>query len=468
MNKKLLLTYVVTVAVLGVAAWLLYQSSDEDRDERRSEVLADPLWYRSIPKAEKLLAARYRLDNMTSNDLPPAELGPMKDEVALLCGDEAVVDAVVARFSERKTLSPAQLSAYMEIFARVRHRKFGALVADGLGEWRDVPHLNALDAAVVQRDPRLVPFLIEALIVRKGYYAQRIMKALASIGTGEAVNAVVKQIGSPDRDTAVFAISVAAGSRYAEAVAALAARLGDADPFLRAMAAWALGTLGQSRGREALIAQARDEKTPDDARAQCIQNLVLLGARDTVEELRPLTTLSAPLTRTEARVALATFRDPAFLKILRDDLTGPEEEARSEALIALGRSGADADLALVEENLPIIAQHDLAGFVRLLPVGNAPSAPDFLERLSRRPDTVGLEAMTALGKFGPRSLPNLARILEAETSRDRKTGLLNVVGGITDKKSLAVLEPYTTSSDRRIWRLARENYRLVEQRLLVE
>lgn len=471
MDKKLILIYAATVVLLGGGAyfgrqWLI--EKPQPVAAKAKDSMTNPLWYRHLSEAEMLTAARWRLDNMTRNDLPAADIGPIKDEIALLCRSEAVVDLVVERYHALKESGTAQLSAYMEIFKRFRHEKFGALVADGIRSERQAPQVNALDAAVVQRDPRLVSFLAEQLPAKSGYAGEKIIEALAAIGSTDALATCLRAVSSKDDNVAKWALTVAANAGWVEAADAMKAQTKSSDPIVRAIAAWALARIGQPSGVEILKNLALDVSNTPEGRAQAIQNLGLLDAKSTAKDLAALVDAESFPVRRESRVALLNFRDSEMLARLKNALDGNDDAKRADALAVLARSRYDEDLALVTERLTKLSQFEIADFLKDLPLGGAPGSAAFCERIARRSDDLGTLGLRQIHKFGESALVSLDRLIKEKPEHERKMQMIAAAASVGTKRAMEFCERFIADDDRRIANWAQQNVRLIEQRLITQ
>ena len=478
-------TYLAVAVISGLAAWLLYSTylgdrastsngSDVSNSSNETHVvtgLRDPLWYRAVSDEEARLAARRRLDLMTSTEIPPTETGPLKDEVALLCLREDIVDIVVESYRSRKDVSPAQVSAYMEIFARVRHEKFALLVADGVADRQAETRLNAVQAATVQRDPRLAPFLNSILPDVGSYDASRIITALAAMGSAEAYEGIRRAVADDDPVTALAALRVVSDGGAFVALPDVRARLDDDDPTIRVIAAWTLIRLGQrSLGTARLLRAAKNRDLEGAARAQALQ--LLHEARDDdaaslVADVRPLTESDDVAVALEAFNYLVTVGDEAANEKLAQDLDAkgrPRELLR--ALTVCGRSGRDVEIERVMSRRSRYSAAEMRRFVESLQNGQAPGAVACLVELAATDDAVGQAALRAFVAFGERALDALAELLKTASGRDRILAVVAPIQAIASPRSIDLIEAVEAGSDRRLRRLLRENIRLVEQKLL--
>lgn len=467
MDKKLVVTYLVAVLVLGSGAYGLVRWWKKPKaKELAADSAPDPLFYKSMTTAERLIAARYRLDSMTRNDIAPGEIGPIKDEVALLATDEAVVDLIVERFAICKAGGIAQLSAYMEIFARIRHPKFVPLIAEGILSEREASQINALDAAIVQRDPRLVSYLAQMLPQQTGYRAQRILEALGAIGTTDALAACLRAISAPERSKKIWAMTAAASAHWTDAKTAVEAQHADADPMVRTIAAFALASFGDPRGKEWLVAAAKDRTLPEDARAQAIQNLLQVGAKEKAGSLAELVDTEAAAVRREARVTLLVWRDPALIARLKSELGGLDPAKSGDAIAVFARGGVTEDMRYLASVADMLQPDDLAALLRQLPQGGNDAALEIYEKYVRRNDELGILALRYAHRFGKKSL-ELLKTLAAETKDEERLMLvIAAIASVATREAVDVLMTHVESPSKKIRNWARQNVRLVEQEML--
>lgn len=462
----------VTVLATVMGAGLFFVGCGEEPRNKTSatasEVIDDPLWYRSLDTNGKILAVQKRLDLMTSTSVPAHRAGPIKDEIALLCTDEAVVDRVVESFRRRQDLSVAQISAYMEIFGRIRHPEFGSLLTDGILMDRMETQINALEAAIVQRSPELVPYLGTVLKTHDGYVGLKIISALIGINTAASRRFICEAVSSEDAGIANEALSAVGGLRLTDALPRAMKRIGDGPDIVRVMASWAVARMGQSSGSRSLVKLAADKSVEKMARAQALQNLTLLRYWSAADELRPLLTSEVAEVRLETAVFLATAGDKKTREHLIQVLDNEDAADRDQALRVLARTGHPEDLELVQSKLGGLHPREILVFSRSLMIVRPAGSLEFISNLLRkrpdmRPSLIGL-----MGPFGEKGLLVLEELMDANQGVDRAwtLQLIGAIGGVQSKRAQEVLATLESTSDRRVWRFARENIRLIEQRML--
>ena len=470
MKLKTISIYLLVMGISAVMAYAVFAGLSKDpTDEDSTEGdVHDPLWYRTASLEVRENGLRARLDVMTSAVISAAEAGPVKDEIALLCRDEAIVDLVVQSFADRKDLSSSELSAYMEIFARVRHEKFGPLVAEGIKHPRFEPKLNSFDAAIVQRHPSTARFIGRALPELTGYLATRAIAALTHIGTDEAVEQIIEALDHDDHDLVIHALQAVVLHSALEALPRLEEITKREDPEIRITAAWAMAALGRSRGRKLLEAAARDLTTTGSQRAQAIQFIGQLPGRPNTALLEDLAEDEDDFVAFESQLCLVRLRDQEILAELRNDVESDEFSRRRRALAMYASSGHEEDLELVNRRLDDLADDEIKLFMEALKRGQAKGAAEFVRRIAERDDAIGVAAISRFHDFGDRGVAML-RLIYDERKNDEKLGhLISAGGSIETTESLAFLESIDVGNDRRLWLFLRGNIRKIELALLKE
>ena len=449
---------------------LLACGSELDAPQSMSDanLMDDPLWYRTLTDEGAILAAQKRLDLMTSTSIQANRAGPVKDEIALLCRYPGVVDLIVETFRRRKGSSNAQMSAYMEIFGRIRHPKFAELMAEGLSGNRQETLMNAIEAAVVQRSPVIVPILLESFEKQEAYGGLKILSALIAIDSSAARRAVCNAVDHSDDDIAVMALSAVGGMRLTGAIPLVEKRLKDGPDQIRVMAAWCLARMGQSRGARRLLAFALNGAFDANSRAQALQNLTLLQWWEGVDDVRGL--LSNPIIEValESRVYLATARDRDLLASLDEAIQGNDLSLRDLALRVVARTGSTADLERVLEHESMLTSRELLLLARALQMERPAGSVDFITRLIHERKDLRGNLISILAKFGSAGLRSLEDIMNEDSGEDHgwTMNLIGAVGSAVDPRAQEVLQRFDMTTNRRVWRFARENIRLIEQRLL--
>jgi hypothetical protein len=115
-----------------------------------------------------------------------------------------------------------------------------------------------------------------------------------------------------------------------------------------------------------------------------------------------------------------------------------------------------------------LTPRELIVFARSLLMGRPEGSLEFISGLiDTRPD-LRVSLLSLVADFGSSGL----RVLEDRLNRDSgedNTWLLSLIGAIGSvrhPRAQDILKRFETSSDRLVWRFARENIRLVEQRML--
>ncbi|MEZ6194917.1 MAG: HEAT repeat domain-containing protein [Planctomycetota bacterium] len=437
---KTILAYAFAVVVAGFLAWLVFheprRATEEDRGPDVTAGLpSDPMWYRRCDTEERLASARFRLSRMTSSSVPAQQAGPMKDEIALLCLDEAVVDMIVSSFEAHPRLPTAELSAYMEIFSRVRHAKFEPLLVRAVNHDDYEPQVNAVEAARVQASARAVPFLDAALANAERDLQMRVVRALGAIGTASAVEVVRRHLPGLDRDAIILGIPILAGANYREGIPVLERLLRHEDPDVEVLAAFSLARLGRGSGLDRLAAVVRDPARADGNRAQALQfHFELTGAKGIALD-REILEGAGPLLAGEALCDLVRAGDATARERARAALESLDAGERSRACLALGRSADESDLRHVEERLDGMSGDEIKVFLTAVGVGRTPAGLALLERLALRRDFIGDLAIKRFADFGEVAVDPLIRSMDAEKETERFAALARALASIPSPRA---------------------------------
>ena len=313
---KNLLIYLAVIAVSGGLAWYLFRDTapkdDPVPEEDSLPTIENPIWYRGAGPELRIAAIRKRLPLMTSMSIPPEQAGPVKDEIALLCAfHEDCVDEVVDYVKKSSLRNSAEVSAFMEIFTRVRNPKFGELLAIGIDHQRWEARYNAAEAAVTQGDPRAVEILTAALMEQEGLEVQSVIEALVRIGGDAGYGALAYGLQRNEANI-LKSILVALGTvGYRPALPDIRALLNGQDIEVRVVAAWALANMGQQQGVERLLTYLRDETLPGPVRALAATYLAGTTAieGEVAEAMRGLLEADDRALRFESSVALISTDD---------------------------------------------------------------------------------------------------------------------------------------------------------------
>jgi tetratricopeptide (TPR) repeat protein len=294
--------------------------------------------------AQEAAAARQRLDAIGQRSLQP-----------LL---DALLDA-----------DPAQQEAAVSMLGHLGNPSAAVpLVAYGNGEGPPQLRAQALLAAGLVGDARVVPALIELL----------------------------EGAGSPNlRDTAAFGLSRIATSQAANA---LAQQLDSPHPSLRALACIGLGRARLPHYNDELLERLRPNRESSQVvQAAAAWALGLLDAPQTTPQLLRLLRSGPPLVRQAAAWALGARDEPRARDVLAGALFDDQQDIRRVAAWALRRAGS----GLLEPPRHEMAQRLVEGRF---------DATVYVHNLVRPPTGQG-SALAALSQAGPQLVVALERAL---------------------------------------------------------
>ncbi len=462
------LLYLLVLTVSGALAWALWSQWRTVETPSPSEGIDDPLWYRTADFATRRAALEKRLDLMTSTRIAAADVGPIKDEVALLCRDPRLVDVVVQRFKERKDINSAQLSAFMEIFARVKNPAFARLLSEGIRHPKFEPRINAFDAALTQGDPAILADLRSVMDAQGGYSLRRVVDALGAIGGDEALDLVTRAVASGDHDAILQGITTCVAYRLNRAIPLLEPLMKDARDDIALSAAWGLVSLGYSGGADLIRRFCLDRGVHSATRAQAVVYLVETSGETAGETLRRLREDGDPSVAFEARLGLIRLGDEREVEALERALRSEDALEREEAATLCAATGRDEDVERFREALPSLARGEVAAFLNALPRGKARAALSLLEELSRPGSPHEQLAISRFHEFGDDGVDVIERLLADRPEGERLGWLISALGSIGTPRARETLLTMEPPRSRRLWLYWRNNVRVIDLALLKE
>lgn len=417
---KTIALYLSVISVAAIAAWAVFSGAKDDEatteqndPESIEGTSLDPLWYRNISREERLGSARFRLLRMSSTVIAANQAGPVKDEIALLCHDEAVVDQIITAFEETPPRAPARISAFMEIFARVRHPRFAELFIRAVNHEEYEPKANALEAARVQATPEALPLLATALADADADEQVRVVRAIQAIGSPEGYDLIRRQLGRLERNALIIGLPILAESNYREARPGIERLMDHEDVDVAIIAAYAAARLGKSSAIARLREHARNLNRLDGSRAQAVQLHARIAPRKEADAFdRELLDDPVSVVRAEALAGLVARRDAAALASAAKALGSKEPYERSEAMIALARSGRDEDLDVIRPFVVNSPARELKLLFSAMGFGRAPGSVDFMAEFMDRGLDIRRNVLYALPSHGQRAVPLLTKCLQ--------------------------------------------------------
>ncbi len=468
MDMKTLLLYGAVVALAAGLAVLVFSepATSDSLGDREVVQVDDPAWYRTASFGTRLAALKKRLALMTSRAIAPEQTGPVKDDIALLCRDEALVDVVIDSFESHPHLTSALLSAYMEIFGRVKNPKFTPLLKRGFESPEFEVRMNAAAAGMVHGSARSIEEIGQALLVSSGAQAGSLLATLLADGGGNALHWVEAVIAEREEEGLLIPSLRAMGdARYMNAIPTIRRRLKHPSAAVEIAAAAALAIMGQQDGYQYIRNLAMDEKASPLARAEAVQVLHTVAGGKNKELFRKLASRK-DAAGFESRLVLLKLRDPEMIKQLRSKALGKRGLDKVQAAGALGASGVEEDAAFLAEHVDEFDVATLRAVIESLKRGRPKNAGRFIANLAalKKPEA-GL-AYRAFSQYGEDALDDLARVLAKETDPERRDLLLRAASLVPCEKSLAILQSVDAGDDRDLWMLVRSLIRKVDLGIL--
>lgn len=239
-------------------------------------------------------------------------------------------------------------------------------------------------------------------------------------GTNEAAALAGLRTTSPSRRWEAAAILARSSQRSPEAIAALVAAMGDAEPFVRWQAAEALAAQEPNRVFGLLTATLADPLPL--LRSGAARALGHMGGEASTMMLRAAVSDPEPSVRMAVADALGCCGDPTSLIALVPLLGDPDPDVRRAAAYSLGRiaigdaaTAASLAAALAEPDQPLLVRRALAAALAHAPHPDA--QPVLLDALNDADPQVRGYAAKALGQIGDETVYAALASLLADDSR---------------------------------------------------
>jgi hypothetical protein len=391
--------------------------------------------------------ARTRLEVAAQNlarmagDLPE-RLGPIKEEIALLCDDDAVVAMIAAAFPDARRTGQYAVHAFADLFAAVRRPEFVGPSRELLLDPDRISRKKGVDAAVTQRDPSLMAPLLRAyescLADPSTTLLTRATAVYAAVRTkGPEAGAVVQAaLRDPAPEVVQKALEAAAELQWPGLDPDLRALFRETkDPRVKMRAAAALAA--RDPGARAHLFAAldpRDQGLAFEAAGRVIATKPPGGG----DAARAFLDGAVGDVRDALRAVLGVYGDPAVLAEAREAASRPDTDDGVAACGLLARVG---DPGAVEVLVAAVDRGGRAagaiarglsesGAAALMPVG---------ERLLK----IEVDHTALLDEFatrmGPGLVPAALREFEAATTDARRRYLVATIMGIGGPEARAAL-----------------------------
>jgi hypothetical protein len=384
---------------------------------------------------ERLRVAKNAVSRMASDI--PERLGPLKEEIVLLCDDPNVAAFVAAEFAATAFEGAFVASAFGDVFAGAKRPEFVEPTRILLRSDDALLRRKGVEAATTQRDPSLLPDVASAL--RRGAeegpektLPTRLEAVRAAARTGGPLAAAILQAGIRDPEPVVRRVAL-------EAAAELDLRV--LDPDLKTAYATA------EDPTERVAAAAAAAKRDGTARATLFSFLnprdpgLSAYAASAVLKTRPegaaaVAKAYVAEARDHARIALrsilAAYGDAEEIARCEADLRSNDAGAAADAAAVLSRSGrkevAPALLAAIEKHGAAVVGPIAGGFAEV----GADHALSVAERLLEVPAKHPAELFQFAARVGESLVPKIAAELDRATTDERRRYLaatLMDVGG---------------------------------------
>ena len=395
-----------------------------------------------LSPAEKLVLARNNLSRM-AGDLPE-RLGPLKEELALLCDSPEVVRLIADSYPSAKSVGSYAVGAYADLFALVRHPLFVGPVAEMLRSEERLLRAKGVQAAVVQRSPELGGAMLKAyelaladdLSVTSNTRATAVLAA-ARTGGPEAAALLQSAFRDPSEDIRCGALDVAGELALPSLDAALRGVLRDPPGPREALRAAAALCHRDPAARAKLLASLdpRDRGLSHEA----VSLVVKLKPPGAVDALRGFVATAEGEAKRGMRTALIWFGDPTERNQARADASTVDGPQELEALGLLAHGGDEDAIDILLAGLLRGGPQRIGVIGKGLAESGDPALLKVAERLLearvRHPAEVGEFAV----RFGDALVPKAVAELKSATDPERARYLTATLMGIGTPLARAAL-----------------------------
>lgn len=298
---------------------------------------------------DRQAAFRKAIADLTSGQ--PQEIGALKDDLALLCDDPAVVRAILEHYNRRARLTRYEAAGFADIFALVKNPAFVAPLKNLFQHEEWIVRRNSIDAAVTQADPELTPALdreyqwvLREFEGKGGQSRLGILHAAAACGGDHFPVVLDRAFADPEATVRGGALEIVIDRKLDTLLSRVRAAVDDPDSGVRLRARWALAVLGQRDAVPQLLGFL-DPRNPAES-LLAVQAVTTVPVPEAAAEIRRLLQDATADVRPAFIVALVLLGDPAIVPELEaalDEERAPPERV-AEALAGLAAAGSDRHL----------------------------------------------------------------------------------------------------------------------------
>lgn len=347
-------TAVAAIVLAIVAVKVTSGSAPEEPPPRRTETGRTPSFHLHLARAERLRLARKCLDGISSAQAKA--LGAVKDDLALLADDPAVIRMILEDWEQRSRISKFEAAAFGDVFARIRHEDFVAPAVTLLDHEEFQVRHKAIEVAATQCDPRFVPGLdrlfaeITAKKPGEGMRTlDRIVSAARACGGDHLPVLLARALENPLPHVRDVAAAIIREDRMRGMRDRLIPLLQDQEPQARLQAAWGLASFGDDRFVSEII-KGLDPREPVLS-AFCMEAARDLDLRAAIPTIKRHLLVARAELKTGMLLTLAVMGDSDTLTRLRTWANDPEARVpdRIVGLMALAAVGEEQDLSLLRK-----------------------------------------------------------------------------------------------------------------------
>lgn len=350
-----LATAVAAIVLAAVAVNMEFGSTESvPMTPRITATGRTPAFHLQLDPGERLRAARKCLDRITSAQAKA--LGAVKDDLALLADDPAVIRMILEDWQQRSHISKFEAAAFGDLFARIRHDEFVEPAVTLLAHEEFQVRHKAIEVAATQRDPRFVPGLdrlfAEISKERPGEGMRtldRIISAARVCGGDHLPVLLARALGNQLPHVRDVAAAIIREDRMQGMRQRVIPLLKDKEPQARLQAAWGLASFGDRRAVSDLV-DGLDPRNPTLS-AFCMEAARDLKLQDAIPAIKRHILIANADLKSGMWLTLAVMGDSDTRARMRAWANDPDARVpdRIVGLMALAAMGEDQDLALLRK-----------------------------------------------------------------------------------------------------------------------
>lgn len=444
---KVVLTAGIAVGLAFLVAALTRPGDGPPGEEPGASSLrrGGPGFYLDLEPEERRQLIRERLAHLTSAEA--LELGPLKEDLALLLQGPEEVDIILEAFARRSDLSRYEAAGFCDLFALVRHPRFVKPLVTLLDHPEASVRIKAGRAAGTQADPRLTPGLQRlyedrlAVAEEKGgaQTRSRIVRTAVACGGDQMPGLVARALEDPDPLVVAVAADAVGEAELVSFLPRLEGLLDASVPQVVLNAAGSLAALGREAGVRALEGLL-DPRRPELARSAAFM-LQELDARSAIPALRRHAGGASPDLGMAFAVARAALGDNALAARMAAELASRDGIRRHTAVAVLAASGDPRHRPALHAALDREGRSLIPALSLGLAASPAPPDRELVMAMLAAGPLHGAHVKEVVTRLGDQLLPHLERLIRSTDKEDegRLMVLIGAVGDIGSRRARRTL-----------------------------